>query len=246
MDGLSAANVWNQLVFDNCNIDFVLNGHYHGEARRVDNNTCGEPVHQILADYQGRIKGGDGWLRMMTFKPAQNQIDVVTYSPTSTDASVDPDGDHFEEDGDSQFTLTYGMAGNPWQQIGTATNVASGATATVQWNGRQPGTAYEWYAVANDGIFSTQGATRSFSTGGTPNQPPVVDSVVINQTNPKTNDTLSATVTSHDPEGSSVTYSYQWPRNGSNITGATNATLNLSGANNGNKGDQISLRVRGQ
>jgi hypothetical protein len=73
----------------------------------------------------------------------------------------------------------------------------------------------------------------------------VIDSVTINQSNPKTNDTLSATVTSHDPEGSPVTYSYQWLKGGNVISGATNATLNLTGANNGNKGDQISLRVRG-
>ena len=52
-------------------------------------------------------------------------------------------------------------------------------------------------------------------------------------------------MTSHDPEGSPVTYSYQWLKGGVAISGATNATLNLSGANNGNKGDQISLRVRG-
>ena len=245
VDGLSAAALWSQLIVPNCNIDFVISGHYHGEARDADANTCGESVHQLLSDYQDDPQGGDGWMRMMTFRPELNQVDVVTYSPTDTDSTRDPDHDGFEEDASSQFSLPYNMAGNAWTQIGTATNVASGGHATVQWNGLQTGTSYEWYAVASDGIFSTQGATQTFSTGGTPNQPPVVDSVVINQTNPKTNDTLSATVTSHDPEGSSVTYSYQWLRNGSNISGATNATLNLSGANNGNKGDQISLRVRG-
>ena len=52
VDGVSAASVWTQLIQPNCNIDFVLNGHYHGEARRNDLNSCGEPVHQILADYQ--------------------------------------------------------------------------------------------------------------------------------------------------------------------------------------------------
>ena len=237
--------MWTQLISPNCNIDFVLNGHYHGEARRNDNNSCGEPVHQILADYQDDPNGGDGWLRMMTFRPELNQVDVITYSPTAVNSTRDPDHDGFEETAAGQFSLPYNMSGNAWVQIGTATNVASGGHATVQWNGLQTGTSYEWYAVANDGIFSTQGPTSVFSTGGTPNQAPIIDSVTINQSNPKTNDTLSATVTSHDPEGSPVTYSYQWLKGGVAISGATNATLNLSGTNNGNKGDQISLRVRG-
>ena len=103
-DGVSAQTVWTQLIAPNCNIDFVLNGHYHGESRRVDNNSCGEPVHQILADYQDDPNGGDGWLRMMTFRPELNQVDVITYSPTGTNSTRDPDHDGFEEDADSQFT----------------------------------------------------------------------------------------------------------------------------------------------
>ena len=54
----------------------VLNGHYPGEGRRTDNNACGDPVHQVLSDYQERSNGGDGWLRIMTFTPAENRIDI--------------------------------------------------------------------------------------------------------------------------------------------------------------------------
>ena len=126
VDGVSAASVWTQLIQPNCNIDFVLNGHYHGEARRNDLNSCGEPVHQILADYQDDPNGGDGWLRMMTFRPELNQVDVITYSPTETNSTRDPDHDGFEETAAGQFSLPYNMSGNAWVQIGTATNVASG------------------------------------------------------------------------------------------------------------------------
>ena len=45
---------------------------------------------------------------------------------------------------------------------------------------------------------------------------------------PAHDDTLSATVTSHDPDGDPLTTSYQWTVNGSDIGGATSATLNLS------------------
>ena len=40
-----------------------------------------------------------------------------------------------------------------------------------------------------------------------------------------------------------ITYQYQWIKNGTDLTGETAATLNLSTAGNGNKGDKISLRV---
>jgi hypothetical protein len=97
-------------------------GHYHGEARRNDNNSCGEPVHQILADYQDDPNGGDGWLRMMTFRPELNQVDVITYSPTATNSTRDPDHDGFEETAAGQFSLPYNMSGNAWTQVGTANN----------------------------------------------------------------------------------------------------------------------------
>ena len=190
--GVGADACGRNLIAPNCNIDFVLNGHYHGENRRSDNNSCGEPVHQIVSDYQDDPQGGDGWMRMMTFRPELNQVDVVTYSPTDTDSTRDPDHDGFEEDANSQFSLPYNMAGNAWTQIGTATNVASGGHATVQWNGLQTGTSYEWYAVANDGIFSTQGATSDLQHRW--HAEPAAGRWTrssINQSNPKTNDTLS-------------------------------------------------------
>ncbi len=92
----------------------------------------------------------------------------------------------------------------------------------------------------NDGTANGPGATDSATVG---NAAPVVDSVVIDQATPRTNDTLSATVTASDPDGGSPTPSYQWTRNGTDIVGATNATLNLATAGNGDKGDLIRVRV---
>ena len=60
------------------------------------------------------------------------------------------------------------------------------------------------------------------------NAAPVVDSVAIDQATPRTNDTLPATVTSHDADGDPFTTSYQWTRNGDDIAGETGATLDLS------------------
>jgi hypothetical protein len=103
-DGTAAEAVWEQLIKPNCNVFLVVNGHYPGEGRRTDTNACGDPVHQVLQDYQFRANGGDGWLRYFTFKPDENKIYVYTYSPTRKDGAGD-----FETDADSQFTLDYDM-----------------------------------------------------------------------------------------------------------------------------------------
>ena len=66
---------------------------------------------------------------------------------------------------------------------------------------------------------------------------------MIDQTTPTTNQTLSVTVTSHDNDGDTVTYDYQWTKNGTDIAGATSATLNLGTAGNGDRGDLIRVRV---
>lgn len=75
------------------------------------------------------------------------------------------------------------------------------------------------------------------------NAAPVVDSVTVSPSSPRTNDTLTASVSAHDADGDALTYSYQWTRNGSDISGATAATLDLSTPGNGDRGDSIAVRV---
>jgi hypothetical protein len=87
------------------------------------------------------------------------------------------------------------------------------------------------------------GKIFELSVASSGNQAPVVNSVIIDQSAPKTNDTLTATVTASDPDGDALDYSYQWNKGGIAIPGATQATLDLALAGNGDKGDAISLRV---
>ena len=101
--GKTPEQLWNELIYPNCNVVMVLSGHDPGEDRREDLNACGGQVHQLLQDYQGRPNGGNGWLRYFEFDPAQNQIRAFTYSPTLG---------QFEIDADSQFILPLG-AGSP-------------------------------------------------------------------------------------------------------------------------------------
>nr|VFJ57820.1 MAG: Calcineurin-like phosphoesterase [Candidatus Kentron sp. FW] len=79
--GNNAREIWDRFLKKHKNIFLLLCGHGHGEARRTDESDHGNPIHQIMANYQFQGKGGDGWMRIMHFYPEKNRIDVRTYSP---------------------------------------------------------------------------------------------------------------------------------------------------------------------
>jgi subtilisin family serine protease len=72
---------------------------------------------------------------------------------------------------------------------------------------------------------------------------PPVATVVLDASSPRTNDVLTATVSTSDPGGDPVSVSYIWKRNGTVIAGASGSTLDLSVAGQGNKGDVITVEV---
>ena len=144
--------LWDDIIVPNDNVFMVLCGHVGAEARRTD-TINDRTVHQMLANYQGRTNGGNGWLRTLEFCPAQNKIYVETYSPYLGS---------YETDADSEFTLDYNMTGSaPGPSlIGLDTNVPSGGVASVEWTGLNYSTTYRWYAIAVD----THGATTQSDT----------------------------------------------------------------------------------
>src|SRR4051812_42207606 len=61
---------------------------------------------------------------------------------------------------------------------------------------------------------------------------------------PKTAQTVTATPAGfRDPDGDALTYAYKWFRNGTAIPGATAATLDLSAAGAGDRGDALKVEV---
>ena len=145
--------IWNELK-DRPNLFLMLGGHVSGEGRRTDTGTNGNTVYSLLADYQSLSNGGNGWLRILDFSPATNEIRIMTYSPTL---------DQYQTDDDSQFTLSYDMSGS-YQQIGEVSGVASGANSAVSWPGLKSLTEYEWYVSANDGFGSIASPIWTFTT----------------------------------------------------------------------------------
>ena len=76
--------MWEKFASKYSNITMVLNGHVvqgDGTGRRTDLGIYGNLVNQMLSDYQSWPNGGSGYLRLITVKPALNQVVVRTYSP---------------------------------------------------------------------------------------------------------------------------------------------------------------------
>jgi hypothetical protein len=142
----------------NSNLFLMLNGHVAGEGRRQDTFN-GNTVNSLLADYQSRSNGGDGWLRIMTFSPTNNEIQVETFSPTRNGGAGE-----FETDANSQFTLNYDMTGSSFSVIGTNNSVSGPTTDSINWSGLNNSTKYEWYVTVSDGTLTTTSPVWSFDT----------------------------------------------------------------------------------
>ena len=86
-------DVWDKLVFPCKNIELVMCGHTgkpgdfeDNVAYRKDKNSAGKHVHQMMFNVQAlgggwEGNGGDGWLRILEFKPDGKTVSIKTYSP---------------------------------------------------------------------------------------------------------------------------------------------------------------------
>lgn len=137
------------------NVHLMTNGHFSAEARR-DDTFEGHTIHSMLADYQGRENGGNGWLRIWEFSPANDELTVRTYSPSLK---------KFETDAQSEFTLKVDLkgAGGKFESRGTVeVEGASVAKRTIVDLG--PGQTYEWYATVTDCTHVVTTPVQKFKT----------------------------------------------------------------------------------
>jgi len=150
-----------QQIYDalkgHANLIMMICGHNVNEARRAD--TCnGHTIHTVMANYQNWAHGGDGWLRIMEFSPANSQIRMRTYSPWLG---------RFETDADSssQFTLDCDLSAeqDDFHLIGTLDGVPAGSTVSIPWPGLQRDQQYEWYVTASDGSSTVTGPVWQFT-----------------------------------------------------------------------------------
>ncbi|KAF1022498.1 MAG: hypothetical protein GAK30_01085 [Paracidovorax wautersii] len=73
--------LWEKLIRDNDQIFMTLNGHYHGAALLTKTNDAGNPVHEMVVDYQMAYNGGNGEMRLYEFDLTHNKINVLSFSP---------------------------------------------------------------------------------------------------------------------------------------------------------------------
>ncbi len=103
VQGNSGKSIWEKFISHHKNIFLVLSGHAL-ENLLNSKGKHGNTVHQVQADYWywdiPEIKAGSGYLRIMTFRPDKNTIDVQTYSPVL---------DKFLTRRKSKFSLDYPM-----------------------------------------------------------------------------------------------------------------------------------------
>jgi hypothetical protein len=100
--GNDGQQIWDKLVKKHKNIQFVFSGHVarsdNVAATRITAGDNGNKVYQMVANYQSRQQwGGNGLMRLLTFNPAQDRVDVKTYSPYANS---------YMTDAKNQFTLT--------------------------------------------------------------------------------------------------------------------------------------------
>jgi len=156
--GTQGAAVYNRLKV-NPNLFLMLCGHVNpnGEGKRTDVYN-GRTVYTVLSDYQDRANGGNGWLRLMEFSPANNVIRVRTYSPTLN---------QYETDANSQFDLPYdmqGLLGAQFTTVAVNTAVPSGSSTTAALADLATSTEYEWYVTVSDGTETITSPTWRFRT----------------------------------------------------------------------------------
>ncbi len=179
-DILNVNNSWsNQSTFnalkDNANLFLMLCGHNHasgdGAAYRAEQGDNGQTIHIMLADYQDFPNGGNGYLRLLRFSPADNTIYATTYSPTQ-DAYITTSPD--------QMDMAYTMSSTaPFEVIGTVSGISSGSNASISWPGREADTEYEWYVEVSDGSRTTTGPVWTFTTGGV-SSPAIIQGTTFN------------------------------------------------------------------
>ena len=91
--------LWQTLVGRHTHFILTLNGHVlrDGLGRLTSAGESGRDVTQVLVNYQMRPKGGDGWLRLLEFRPDGATVQTYDYSPVRGQLNRSPQ---------NEFTIT--------------------------------------------------------------------------------------------------------------------------------------------
>jgi hypothetical protein len=115
-----------------------------------------DPMKPVVVE-QSQTNGGQGYMRIWTFSPANQQLRVTTYSPKKNASYTD---------GRNEFTLAVDLvgAGGPFTSLGVVK--AEAGTAEAVLPGTMMGQRFEWYAVARDCVHQTPLELQSLAIAG--------------------------------------------------------------------------------
>ncbi|MFT3925248.1 MAG: metallophosphoesterase [Myxococcales bacterium] len=113
LEGREPVDLWEELVSRHSNIFLAVSGHIQGVAYRQRTGNNGNIVHEVLNDFQDEpVKGtggtalGNGWLRVLTFNPAQNSIGFESLTVENGNFAI-------FNNGTAQFYLPYNQVASP-------------------------------------------------------------------------------------------------------------------------------------
>ena len=133
--GSGGDTTWAELAARHENVFLVLSGHITDSEHRIRTGNAGNPVHEILTDYQqeapcsstpcgglcnGAGRLGNGWLRTLTFYPDEDRVEVrsltaeegqVLYFPDGVPAFICGAYDADPLHADHSFSFDYDMTG---------------------------------------------------------------------------------------------------------------------------------------
>lgn len=81
IDTQAGDQLWNQMINGNDQIFLTYSGHHHGAQVRTKTNAAGNPVVQVLMDYQMAYMGGNGYLGLTEFDITNGKISQTSFSP---------------------------------------------------------------------------------------------------------------------------------------------------------------------
>ena len=129
-------------------------------------------------------------------------------------------------------------------------DIAGATNATLNLATAGNGDAGDQISVrvtGHDGFSLSTPVTSSAVTIVNPNTAPTAD-VSLNDSAPRTNDTITATAVGSDGQNDPLTYTYVWKVEGvtrqttSNVASTTD-TFDLSTSNHGNRGENVTVTV---
>ena len=102
----SQLEIFDKLVNGNPQIFMVLSGHTSEDTHQVKNNAAGQPVLQMVTDYNKWLpNGGNGYMRLVEIDEDAGEIRVQTYTPGIPDYDP-PTPEGYRTNANGEFTIS--------------------------------------------------------------------------------------------------------------------------------------------